>query len=545
MEVEETPQPERHGEQEPIPDVPFTLTDQQKAYADEVLDPENHRNYFFTGGAGTGKTVLLRYIRSRLDARAQDPSEIAVVASTGTAAVQIQAVTAHAWFMYVRPGEGLQANIPIILRSEAAKDRIRKAKVLIFEEISMVPKTLFDNFGQICRRVRGSEAPFGGIRLLIFGDFLQLLPIEDETQFRTYYGEQEEGMSMDVWRSRHDIMAYEADEWKLAFHTEQGTIRELTELYRTREPFFGLLLSNLRLGQMNPYFKNKMVEATRSAWTSIEAAQEGWTVLSYLRQIAENVNNAMMRDLRRKGVIIYRFEAQDSHTRSQLYSLHLNPNLYDNSPYLSVFYSAIGERVMLTSNMRLDGIYYPNGTIGYIVGYAPLRPGGQPLPRVQFIQITSRASPVTGILEGPRRIHTIPIKTWSVRMQNETITRKNVPLMAAWAMTVHKAQGATLDRVYFDLTGTTGKAALHYVALSRVRSLQTIKIGPGDFRPSVYEPAIAYYYKYVIGTPQQRQIYQTEIDEDVQANQRLNEQIARDRLTARHRTDPDMEMTQD
>ena len=150
-----------------------TLTAEQKGVADRVLAGEN---VFLTGAAGTGKSYLFAYLLQELTAL-HGAGTVAVTAPTGVAAVNVNGVTIHS-FSGVGLGKGsLDSLLAKVSRNGKASDNWRKTKVLLVDEISMLDGELFSKLAEISARVRGIATPFGGIQLVLCGDFFQLPPV--------------------------------------------------------------------------------------------------------------------------------------------------------------------------------------------------------------------------------------------------------------------------------------------------------------------------------------------------------------------------------
>lgn len=194
-----------------------TLTAEQRVVAQAAL--EGRLSIFFTGAAGTGKSHLLRYITERLP-----PETSVVAASTGVAASHINGVTLHT---FAGVGAARDAAPALIAKVTANAQLIaswRRVKVLIVDEISMVDGELFDKLEEIARVVRDNDQPFGGIQLILCGDFLQLPPVTKPGEKKVY--------------------AFQAKSWERCV-TKSFCLRSI---HRQREPEFVQLLNHIRRG---------------------------------------------------------------------------------------------------------------------------------------------------------------------------------------------------------------------------------------------------------------------------------------------------------
>jgi ATP-dependent DNA helicase PIF1 len=196
---------------------PMFLSDEQRKVLDLVMT--RNKSVFFTGSAGTGKSVLMRSIIADLRKKySREPDRVAVTASTGLAACNIGGVTLHSFAGIGLAKESVPELCKKILRNQKAKNRWMRTKVLIIDEISMVDGELFDKLEGIARTIKKSGQPFGGIQLVITGDFFQLPPVPD-------YG-----------KSKAVKFAFDAETWSTAINETIG----LTEVFRQKDP--GMLM---------------------------------------------------------------------------------------------------------------------------------------------------------------------------------------------------------------------------------------------------------------------------------------------------------------
>jgi len=193
---------------------PITLSQEQQRVLDLVVNQS--KSVFFTGSAGTGKSVLMRAIIAELRKKySREPDRVAVTASTGLAACNIGGVTLHSFGGIGLGKEDVPHLVKKIKRNQKAKNRWLRTKILIIDEISMVDGDLFDKLEGIARAMRNNGRPFGGIQLVITGDFFQLPPVPD-------YDNKARGVKF----------AFDAGTWSTAIHHTIG----LTEVFRQKDP---------------------------------------------------------------------------------------------------------------------------------------------------------------------------------------------------------------------------------------------------------------------------------------------------------------------
>ena len=205
---------------------PF-LSEEQKHILTTVVD--HGKSVFFTGSAGTGKSVLMRSIIAKLrDKYRREPDRVAVTASTGLAACVVEGITLHSFAGIGLGREPAPELIKKIKRNPQHKTRWQRTKVLIVDEISMVDGDLFDKLEQIARALRGNGRPFGGIQVVVTGDFFQLPPVPDKNQIAKF--------------------SFDAATWNT---TIEHTIL-LTHVFRQKDPTFANMLNEIRLGKISP-----------------------------------------------------------------------------------------------------------------------------------------------------------------------------------------------------------------------------------------------------------------------------------------------------
>jgi ATP-dependent DNA helicase PIF1 len=213
---------------------PITLSEEQQRVLDLVVNQQ--KSVFFTGSAGTGKSVLMRAIIAELRKKyVREPDRIAVTASTGLAACNIGGVTLHSFGGIGLGKEDVPALVKKIKRNAKAKNRWLRTKILVIDEISMVDGDLFDKLEGIARSIRNNGRPFGGIQLVITGDFFQLPPVPDYDN-----------------KARGAKFAFDATTWSTAIHHTIG----LTEVFRQKDPgmvffFFFFFFVYLQLAVAN------------------------------------------------------------------------------------------------------------------------------------------------------------------------------------------------------------------------------------------------------------------------------------------------------
>lgn len=211
MSMDEMFKTAKHVRKEPSKPTSIFLSAEQRNVL--ALVAQQKKSVFFTGSAGTGKSVLMRHIIAELrQIYKKEADRVAVTASTGLAACNIGGVTLHSFGGIGLGKESVPDLVKKIMKNSKARNRWLRTKVLVIDEVSMVDGELFDKLEGIARFIKKNGRPFGGIQLVVTGDFFQLPPVPD-------YGKKVK-------------FAFDADTWTTSIHHTIG----LTEVFRQRDP---------------------------------------------------------------------------------------------------------------------------------------------------------------------------------------------------------------------------------------------------------------------------------------------------------------------
>ena len=203
------------------------LSEEQKGVLTAVV--EDGKSIFFTGSAGTGKSVLMKSIITQLRSKhAKEPDRVAVTASTGLAAVNIDGTTLHSFAGIGLGKEPATELIKKIRKTPKARQRWIRTRVLIIDEVSMIDGDLFDKLEQVARVIRNNGSPFGGIQLVVTGDFFQLPPVAE--------------------KDRTAKFSFDATTWQTCI---EHTVL-LTHVFRQKDATFAGMLNEMRLGRLTP-----------------------------------------------------------------------------------------------------------------------------------------------------------------------------------------------------------------------------------------------------------------------------------------------------
>ncbi len=367
-------------------------------------------NVYLTGEPGSGKTHTINEFVAWLRACGIEPS---ITAATGIAATHVAGMTLHSWSGIGISESLTRADVDRIAGKEHIAKRIQKAKVLIIEEISMLSSATFEMADAICREVLRVEEPFGGLVVVLVGDFFQLPPVSRGREVQFAY-------TSKVWRELNLITCY------------------LTEQYRQDDSKFLDVLSAIRAGEVEEMHRERLASRHVSS-AEIASVNEVPKLFSHNADV-DRINASELAKLKGR-VMKFRMSSKGKDSLVDgLIRGCLSPEVLELKE---------GAAVMFTKNSPQGR--FVNGTLGVVSGFDA---SGMPIVKIQSgLRITSE-----------------PME-WQLQVEGKvkaSITQ--IPLRLAYAMTVHKSQGMSMDAAIMDL-GKAFEYGQGYVALSRVRRL--------------------------------------------------------------------------
>lgn len=406
---------------------------------------------FLTGAPGAGKTYVLNQFVKQARQRG---ASVAVTASTGIAATHLNGQTIHSW-----SGVGVaQVMTDTLLKQIKTRrgKRIRATDILVIDEISMMHAWLFDMVDQACRVVRRSPEPFGGLQVVMSGDLFQLPPVSNTRRDRELVAPPPELVAM---RERYAKAGRNPNGFvteSLVWPELNPIVCYLTEQHRQDTGQLLDVLTDIRQGTVTD--TDRQALDTR---IGVEPAGDDVAISLYPNnRQADALNDSKLAQINEPE---HRFEAESSGQVSlikRLKSTMLAPEM------LSL---KVGAAVMALRNDTNQ--QYVNGSLGTVV---------------DFVSTTEGEYPMVDFENG----HTVIMQpaAWEM-MDGETVLAsvKQVPLRCAWAITIHKSQGMTLDRARMDLRRTFAPG-MGYVALSRVESMDGLYLDGINERAFLVSP---------------------------------------------------------
>lgn len=432
--------------------------EQQLAFDKYVLGD----NIFITGPGGSGKSALIKLIN---DHSYNNFKNIHVTALTGCAAILLncQAKTIHSW-AGIGIGNGtIEQLISRIKKNSFAKALWKTTDILVIDEVSMMSLKLFNALNAIGKVIRKNINPFGGIQVIFSGDFFQLPPVGNNDEIDT------------------QRFCFESDDWNTVF--SKTCQIQLVKIFRQTDEIYSKILNQIRIGKITRKANDILLEYV-GRQPAIGLVTEP-TKLFPTRNKVENINNTRMTFLKSDDIEfkikyltnmelsktdkIKRLEFNDKEIQIEL-DFIANNLICEKEIKLKV-----GAQVMCIVNIQVDKcIEVCNGSQGIITHFCEK----SNWPHIKFNN-------------GIERIMT-PHEWISDKIPGIGVSQ--IPLILAWALTIHKSQGATLDAAEIDVGSSIFECGQTYVALSRVKSLEGLYLTSFDAKRIRINKKVQQYY---------------------------------------------------
>ncbi len=384
---------------------------------------DTNRNVFVTGRAGTGKSTLLEYFRNTTK------KNVVVLAPTGVAALNVKGQTIHSFFRF-KPGI-TPDRVKRLRSSKDSESVYHKLDIIVIDEISMVRADLLDCVDRFLR-LNGPETdkPFGGIQMAFIGDLYQLPPVVTSSE-------------KEVFQSLYETPYFYGAQ---VFNSFEMEFVELEKIYRQSDEEFISLLNAIRNNSITPEGLDLLNQRCQPDFEP--PPNDFYVYLTTTNRLAEEINSKRLAALNAR---LYTFTGRIEGDFGQEY-LPTKTNLQVK----------VGAQVMMLNNDT--GGRWVNGSIGKIIDITQNRKGEDII--------------IAELADGDE-VEITPF-TWEIyrffvdggQLQSETVGKfTQYPLMLAWAVTIHKGQGKTFDKVIIDIGSGTFAHGQMYVALSRCTTL--------------------------------------------------------------------------
>lgn len=430
-------------------------------------------NIFLTGPGGSGKSFLIKTI---VEDALLNGDKIQICGLTGCASILLncKATTLHRF-----AGFGLaNKSIEVILEELFTKKRYKlknwyNLKCLIIDEVSMMSLKLLLILDAIARKVyKKPDIPFGNLQVIFSGDFYQLPPVNSN--------DEEKEASM---------FCFEHVLWNQLFQKENQII--LTSIFRQEEEEFLKILKYVRQGRITHSTK-ALLESRVFKKEELEEVRKNrvLTIINPFKRDSDFINAKSYNELPKDTEThIYKIKYLKNNSKKKALEDNLNDLLIASNSSLKHDYEflannimaqqtlelKLGTHVMCIANIDLDSIdQIANGSQGIVVSFE------NGLPLVKFNNIND---PIL-----------IDYHNWNSET-NKNVCVSQIPLIYAWAITIHKAQGVTLDYAIIDIGKNIFEYGQSYVALSRVKSLQGLYLTSFDYTKIMANPKVKKFYE--------------------------------------------------
>jgi ATP-dependent DNA helicase PIF1 len=414
------------------------MDSQQQSCVDAVLRGDN---VFLTGSAGTGKSFTIQHLEEILQEHPK--KKISITAMTGCAAILLspRARTLHSWGGIGLGKESMEDLVIRVRKNKQAAERWRTTQVLVVDEVSMLGPTLFEKLEGVARKIRKCEKFFGGITLVLSGDFFQLPPVDEPT------------------------FLFQSP----VFRRGIQRVIDLQTIYRQKDDqtWYGVL-QNIRKGQLS----DTDISLLQSRLLSDPVKNVPATVLYPVNRKVDSLNDAA---LQRLGKPVRELKVRVA--RGNLTKLSDVEPMRQRMGVPSVLHLAEGAHVILTWNLDVEAGLV-NGSQGVVTGFS------------------ARGYPIVDF----RKVGEMEVETMEYAEEGEwqdkdyKIAFHQFPLKLSWALSIHKVQGHNLDAALMDLGSEIFECGQAYVALSRIKKLEGVWLSSLDPHRIRAHPEVVDYY---------------------------------------------------
>lgn len=402
------------------------------------------KNICLTGSAGTGKTYLLQILKQWAE---QNNKKVAITALTGTAAFLLGGKTIHSWSGIGLGTSCVESIVEKCTMRKHLRTKWRNTDILVIDEISMMSPELFSYLDMVAQGVRRNDLPFGGLQLIVVGDFCQLPPV----------------VNFQDGNEKRPIFCFESISWDSCI----DEVVVLREIVRQTDPEFQECLNHVRMGNVSP-----KVQALLESRIGVDISKDGIlpTRIYPNKKNVDWINRNCLQKLAKSktGTKCYRFDAKLEHIPESN-----KEQVFKTLPCVDSLKMCVGAQVMLIINLNQDeGLV--NGSRGVVQAIK-----GTTVTVKFYNGTTTEITPHEWAIDGAKK------KAKVIQL----------PLVLAWAITIHKSQGASLDLAEIDVGECVFECGQTYVALSRVRSLQGLRIVSLDTKRILIHPLVKEFYQ--------------------------------------------------
>lgn len=425
------------------------FTEKQKQAWNAIIEGFN---VFITGPGGSGKSHLINSFVHYFKISLENESEkIYVTSSTGLSSLLINGTTINQYGGIGIFDKENDYYVKRIQKNKVTKKRWLTTKILVIDEISMVSADFFEKFDLLAQKVRKNNSPFGGMQLICSGDFLQLPPV-GSSEF-----------------------CFESFSWDISI---QKTFY-FHEILRQKDNGFQAILNKIRLGIVDEEVKNTM----DTCYQRVLESKEGIipTLLFSKKGMVKETNEEHLQKLIQEGKETHIYES------SYVFSKKIKEDAKEG--YMELInhqYSNIEDKIMMAKeaqvmlNVNMPEENLANGSRGVIIGFS----------------FNEYKNPIVRFLNG--KVLEIKPHDYKIEENNESVIKRQIPLIHAWAITIHKAQGMSLEYIQTDIGSSIFEYGQAYVVLSRICNIEGLSLLNIDYSKIKAHPKVLAYYEQLL-----------------------------------------------
>ena len=409
---------------------------------------KNGFNIFITGPGGSGKSHVINFfVEYYKNNYEDDENKLYVTSSTGLSSLLINGITINQYSGIGIGDKEIDYYVKKISKNKKTRERWRKTKILIIDEVSMISSDIFEKLDIIGQKIRKNGKPFGGIQIILSGDFLQLPPV------------------------KANEFCFESFSWDICINKTFY----FDKIIRQKNGEFQNILNKIRVGNVDA----DVVETLEKCRNRVLKNDKGImpTLLFSRKDMVKTYNDSKLQELIDKGEktveyksrYVFSSKIKEEVKPDYIQLINSQYNIDDN--IVLTKYS----QVMLNVNGIDEGL--ANGSRGIIIDFTN----------------DEKQNPIVYFLNG-KTIEIKP-KDYKIEEEKDSVIKKQIPLIHAWAITIHKAQGMSLEYIETDIGNSIFEYGQAYVVLSRIKNLEGLSLINIDYSRIKANPKIIKFYE--------------------------------------------------
>ena len=409
---------------------------------------KNGFNIFITGPGGSGKSHVINFfVEYYKNNYEDDENKLYVTSSTGLSSLLINGITINQYSGIGTGEKEIDYYVKKISKNKKTRERWKNTKILIIDEVSMISSDIFEKLDIIGQKIRKNGKPFGGIQIILSGDFLQLPPV------------------------KANEFCFESFSWDICINKTFY----FDKIIRQKNGEFQNILNKIRVGNVDA----DVVETLEKCRNRVLKNDKGImpTLLFSRKDMVKTYNDSKLQELIDKGEktveyksrYVFSSKIKEEVKPDYIQLINSQYNIDDN--IVLTKYS----QVMLNVNGIDEGL--ANGSRGIIIDFTN----------------DEKQNPIVYFLNG-KTIEIKP-KDYKIEEEKDSVIKKQIPLIHAWAITIHKAQGMSLEYIETDIGNSIFEYGQAYVVLSRIKNLEGLSLINIDYSRIKANPKIIKFYE--------------------------------------------------